>query len=127
MERRIRKLSAIFRGGDSEPVQRCADYLYWAFLPLPVSEREQADRIRGYLDLIDRSGIELADLPRALALALARYSAGDVTEAEQAVTALGAAAILSALALPPNERGEFLQEAPEPRLPSIDGLAASGA
>lgn len=108
MERRLRKLAAVYRGGDSEPVQRCADYLYWAFLPLPVSGREQDERIRGYLDLIARSGIELADLPRALALALARYSAGDVTDAEQAVTVLGADAILSAMALPPDERAAFL-------------------
>lgn len=108
MERRVRRLSAVFQGGDSEPVQRCADYLYWAFLPLPASAYERDDRIRGYLELIDRSGVDMADLPRALALALARYSAGDVADAEQAVTVLGADAILSAMALPPQERAAFL-------------------
>jgi hypothetical protein len=126
MERRVRRLSAIFQGGDSEPVQRCADYLYWAFLPLPVSGHEQDARIAGYLDLIDRSGIGLADLPRALALALARYSGGDVADAEQAVALLGAAAILSAMALPPHERTAFLEPAPNARERFMDGLVASG-
>jgi hypothetical protein len=127
MERRLKRLSAILHGGDSDAVLRCADYLYWAMRCTPFRVSDVGHRWQAYHGYIARSGVDWADVPRALALALARLTDMPVADMAGLVDATGAELLLVTMALPPQYRVDFIAQAPEGRVPFLDGLLASGA
>jgi hypothetical protein len=127
MERRLKRLSAILHGGDSDAVLRCADYLYWAMRCTPFRVSDVGHRWQAYHGYIARSGVNAADVPRALSLALARLTDLPVADMAGLVDAAGADLLLVAMALPPQYRVDFIAQQPAGRVPFLDGLLASGA
>lgn len=108
MERRLKRLAAVYHGRDAEAVVRCADYLRFAFMVTPTRADAQAESVRGFRTLIDHSGIDPDGTPRALTLALAGHFGGDVALFAYVVAGCGVDTILSAMALPPDHREAFL-------------------
>lgn len=127
MDRRLRALETVFRGGDDDTVLCCADYLYWAMRCTPFRVSDVGHRWQAYHGYIARSGVDWADVPRALSLALARLTDMPVADMAGLVEATGAELLLVAMALPPRYRVDFIAQPPAGRVPFLDGLLARGA